>query len=152
MEGEQRDERSEAHEEETGDEFSVLQLDVLDLFGHALHGVPELATQHEDSNEENHGSETKIERGTPSRRTFVAAAEETDHHEGRDEGQFVEGEERDDIVREESARGPCGDEERGDVPRGFRAFRSLNTEDRAEGDKNREKEHHLGEGWREGQL
>ena len=64
----------------------------------------------DESGEEDDGAEGEVDGDLPGGFFAVASPEHTDHEEGGDEGEFVEGVEEKEVEREEGAKGTGSDE------------------------------------------
>ena len=100
----------------------------------------------DESGEEDDGAEGEVDGDFPSGFFAFAATEHSDHEEGGDECEFVEGVEEEEVEREEGAEGTGSDEEGGGIPQGFAAFGGFASEDGAEEDDDAEEHHNEAEG------
>jgi len=69
-------------------------------------------------------------------------SQETDHEEGRKEGQFVEGVEEEEVGGEKGSEGAGGDEEGGGIPEFLATAGAGATEEGGDGDDDTEEDHH----------
>ena len=118
-----------------GREF--LEVDEVESAQRFRHGEVEI----EQADEQDEAAEPEIDRNFPRRRVPLAAAPNTDEQEGRDEREFVEGVEEEEIDRGKRARGSGGDEEQARVVERLTLFDLRRDPDRGERDDAGEQQH-----------
>ena len=112
-----------------------------------------LGAEHDEADQQNHGSNTQVERSGPGDAAAVAAAIAANHDEGRDEGKLMEAVEGDDAVGHECARGTCGDKQGGDSPAALSGgIGGLQTGDGGKGDQDAQEHHDAAEGQSQREL
>ncbi len=143
MEREQRNQRSEADDQQNGDAALCRRVDPSCGGKHFRNAESShKSRQPHQPCEQNQRPKSQIDRNLPSNPPAVTTAKDADHQESRDQRQLVEGVEEKKIGRNEGTDRAGGDQQRGTVVKLFTADRSFSGKHGCKRHNHREDHHH----------